>query len=127
MFSLALRHLTGADDPDTIVSVGMGDDQNPTGARHSDGDKPLLRDGMVRIVKGYRQRIAKYGGGFLEWNPMLPEILSAFARIPFKIHCFILPRHLQPSNNSESNGNSSHNSGRCNEPAQKLVTNSSPN
>lgn len=28
--------------------------QNPTGARHSHGDKPLLRDGMVRIVKGYR-------------------------------------------------------------------------
>ena len=66
MFSLAMRRLTGADDPDAFVSVGMGDDQNPTGARHPDGDKPPLRDGMVRIVKGYRQRIAKYGGGFLE-------------------------------------------------------------
>jgi hypothetical protein len=66
MFSLAMRRLTGAAVSDTFVSVGMGDDQNPTGARHPDGDKPPLRDGMVRIVKGYRQRIAKYGGGFLE-------------------------------------------------------------
>jgi len=39
MFSLALRRLTGADDPDAFVSVGMGSDQNPTGAQHSDGDK----------------------------------------------------------------------------------------
>ncbi len=33
MFSLALRCLTGADNPDVLVAVYMGDDQNPAGAR----------------------------------------------------------------------------------------------
>jgi hypothetical protein len=57
---------------------------------------------------------------------MLPAILSTFARIPFKIHRYILLWHLQPSNNSESNGNSSQNSGRCHEAAHKLVTKLGP-
>ncbi len=66
MFSLALRRFTGADDPDILVPVGVSNDQDPTCARHSNGDKPLLGDGMVRVVIGYGQRIAKDRGGFLE-------------------------------------------------------------
>ena len=31
MFSFALRRLTGAYDPDVLMAVHMGDDQNPAG------------------------------------------------------------------------------------------------
>ncbi len=48
MFSFAPRCLTGADNPDVLVAVWMGDHQNPAGARHSNGDKTLFRYGMIR-------------------------------------------------------------------------------
>jgi hypothetical protein len=66
MFSLVLRRFTGADYPDVLVAVGVGNDQDSTGARHSDGDKPLLDGGMVGIVKSCRQWIAKDRGRFVK-------------------------------------------------------------
>src|SRR6266478_1718797 len=66
MFSFAPRCLTGADNPDVLVAVQMGDHQNPAGARHSNGDKTLFRYGMIRVGIRYRQRITKYGCRFLE-------------------------------------------------------------
>jgi hypothetical protein len=77
MFSLAPCRFTGADDPYVLIAVRMGNDQNPAGARHSDGDKPLLGSGMVGVVISCRQRIANDGSRFLERNPMLSAILSA--------------------------------------------------
>jgi len=66
MFSLALRRLTGADDPHTFDAVGMRNDQDSPRARHSDGDKPLLSRGMIGVVIGCRQGIAKDGRRFVE-------------------------------------------------------------
>lgn len=77
---------------------------------------------MVGVVKGHRQRIAKYSRRFLERNPMLSAILSVFTRVPFKIHRFILTRHRRLSNNSESERDCSQKSGKCCEQAQELVT-----
>jgi hypothetical protein len=77
MFSLAPCRFTGADDPYVLIAVRMGNDQNPAGARHSDGDKPLPGSGMVGVVISCRQRIANDGSRFLERNPMLSAILSA--------------------------------------------------
>jgi len=66
MFSFALRCLAGADNPDVLVAVHVGDDQNPTGARHSNGDETLFRCRMIRVWKRYRQGITKYGRRLLE-------------------------------------------------------------
>ena len=94
MFSFALRCLTDAYNPDVLVAVHMGNEQNPARPRHSNGDKALFRCGMIRVWIRYRQRITKYGRGLLERNPVLSAIPSSFARIPFKIHHFILPRRF---------------------------------
>jgi hypothetical protein len=106
MFSLAMRRFTGADDPYVLVAVGMGNDQNPTCVRHSDGDKPLLGSGMVGVVISCRQRIAKDGSRFLERKPMLSAILSVFTRVPFKIHQVILTRHTRPGNSPDGEDDS---------------------
>jgi len=106
MFSLALRRFTGADDPYDFVAVGVGNDQNSTGARPSDCDTPLLRSGMVGVVISCRQRIAKDCSRFMERNPMLSAILSVFTRVPFKIHQVILTRHRRPGGNPDGEGDS---------------------
>jgi hypothetical protein len=106
MFSLALRRFTGADDPDVFVAVGMGNDQDPTGTRHSDGDKPLLCSGMVGVVISCRQWVAKDRSCYLERNPMLSAILAVFTRVPFKIHQVILTRHRRPSNSPDGEDDS---------------------
>src|SRR6266566_4039402 len=60
MFSFALRRPTRADNPDVLVAVYMGDDQNLAGARHSNRDKTLFRCRMIRVGIRYGQRITKY-------------------------------------------------------------------
>lgn len=102
MFSLALRRLTRADDPQASDAVGMGNDQDSPGARHSDGDKPLLGHGMLGVVIGCRQGIAKDGRRFVECDPVLSAIFSILTRVPFKIHHFILTRRRLPSNNTQA-------------------------
>src|SRR6266446_5973386 len=49
MFSFALRCLTDAYNPDVLVAVHMGNEQNPARPRHSNGDKALFRCGMIRV------------------------------------------------------------------------------
>ena len=66
MFSLSLRRLAGADNPDVLAAVGMGHNQDPAGPRHSDGDEPDFRDRMIRVMKGHCQRIAKNCSGLVE-------------------------------------------------------------
>ena len=90
MFSLTLRDLAGRDDPECLAALGMGNDQDPFGARNSYGNKAVLRFGVVWIRKRERQGIAKNGGCFLKGYPMFPAVPSSLARVPFKIHNFIL-------------------------------------
>src|SRR5258705_11820685 len=66
MYPFTLRWLACADNPDVIVAVCVGNDQNSTSAGHANSDKPLFRRRMIRIGIRYSQRITKYGGGFLE-------------------------------------------------------------
>ncbi len=66
MFSFVLRRLAGADNPDVLVTVYMGNDQNPPGARHSNRDKALFRRRMIWVEIRYRQRITKDACCFLE-------------------------------------------------------------
>ena len=90
MFSFTLRDLPGGDDPECLAALGMGNEQDPSGARNSHGNKAALRFGMVGIRKRERQGIAKNSGCFLKGYPMFPAVLSSLARVPFKIHNFIL-------------------------------------
>ena len=59
MFSLELRRLPRADNPYVFGPVGVGHNQNPIGAGHSNSHEPLFRLGMIRVGIGYRQRITK--------------------------------------------------------------------
>ncbi len=90
MFSLTLRDLPGGDDPKGLAALGMGNEQDPPDARNSYGNKVVLRFGMIRVRKRERQGIAKNSGCFLKGYPMFPAVLSILARVPFKIHNFIL-------------------------------------
>jgi len=66
MFSFAPRRLTGANNSDILVAVYVGDKQNLAGVRRSNRDKTLFRCRMIRVGIRYRQRVTKYGCGFLE-------------------------------------------------------------
>jgi hypothetical protein len=66
MFSLRPHDLPGGDDPECLAALGMGNNQDPFGARNSHGNEAVLRFGAVRIRKRERQGIAKNSGCFLK-------------------------------------------------------------
>ena len=66
MFSLARRRLTGADNPDVFVAVGMSHDQDPIGTGHSNRDEPVFRRGMIWVRIRQSQGISKNCRSFLE-------------------------------------------------------------
>ena len=90
MFPLKPCNLAGGDDPECLAALGMGNHQNSFDARNSHSNEAVLRFGMVGIRKRERQGIAKNSGCFLKGYPMFPAVLSSLARVPFKIHRFIL-------------------------------------
>ena len=66
MFSLTRRHFAGAYNPDVLAAVGMSHNQEPTGVRYSDGDKPLFHDGVIRVMICQCQGMAKDRRRFVE-------------------------------------------------------------
>jgi hypothetical protein len=47
---------------------------------------PIFVDGVVRINGSGAEEIAKHGGGLIEGDLVLAEILGGFDRIPLKLH-----------------------------------------
>jgi len=50
MFSLAQRRFAGADNPDILAAVGMGDNQDAVVPRHSNRDEPIFRVRVIRVM-----------------------------------------------------------------------------
>jgi len=83
-----------ADNSNRFAALGMGHDQNPFGARYSDRDEPLLREGVIRVWIRQRQGVAINCGGLLERHPVLAAVASGFGRVPFKNHALSLLHFL---------------------------------
>ena len=52
----------------------MADNKYATLARKSDRDMARLAFGMLQVTTAYRQRIAKYGAGFIKADTMLQQV-----------------------------------------------------
>jgi len=78
--------LSRADDSKLGALLCVGNHQEPSRGRATDGDESLLPERMILIGKRAGQRIAKYGGGFVEVYPMLAKIGISFLCVPSELH-----------------------------------------
>ena len=64
----------------------MRDDDQPLTLSVTEGEAPVLPDGMVWIFPAECEPIAKDGGRLFETNSMLGLVPSILFRIPLKFH-----------------------------------------
>ncbi len=78
--------LAGADQPHSVLSLSIRDDEQATLARFAQNDEPGFLDRMVGIGEDQIQRIAKDRRRLVEGNPMLLDIGARLVIVPFKCH-----------------------------------------
>jgi hypothetical protein len=92
IFSLAPGRFACAYDPECFTAIGVSHNQQPLALRDPDCNKPPLGNRMIRILKRYRQRVAKNRRRFVKRNSMLSKVARCLARVPFKVHGMSLSR-----------------------------------
>ena len=74
------------DEPDRLVTIRVDDHDKATIVGLPDENKPMFATGMVGVVNGDREWIAKGSGGVIEGNTMLCQVALCLGCIPLKPH-----------------------------------------
>ena len=92
MFPFSTCRLPRTDDPHTLVSVRVGDDNETPAFTDTGRQKSPFLTGMVWIINRDRQRITKHACRVIERDSMLGKVPARFLRVPFELHDSRLPR-----------------------------------
>jgi hypothetical protein len=77
-----------ADDPDCLLTFGVGYDEPPAHCRCANREKSLLVGRMFGIGKSCREWITEHGCSLSKADYVFPLIREIFPRIPFELHPF---------------------------------------
>src|SRR5919198_5153400 len=78
--------LPSADDPNTVQTSCMRNNEQTSLIRIAEGQEPMLVNRMIWVRKSDCHRITKYRGRLFETYTMLFDVASSFFRIPLEVH-----------------------------------------